>query len=185
MNKKSIFRKTSTWVFVYAIAALVSMLFQAFIAACIKFDIHFHGTALSSLVNGNFQMPMSNIGWMWCSLCAVYCGVDRAAYTIRSSQLESGKIDVGDPNMLRRVIVVAGLLAFVACLCNGFVEADFDLNSWSSAFGSSVVLYVGGMKATKMVQYVDGKIDSDGDGIADEEQEVDESGNLVSGKKKE
>lgn len=185
MNKKvSIFWKTSTWVFIYSIACLFVMLFQAFIALCLKFNISIKNIIFADFLNGNLVLPISNMGWLWCSICAVYCGADRASYAIKSSKMTSGKIDVGDPESLRKIIIIAGVLFFIAIVCNGFADADFDLNAWSSAFGSSVLLYIAGMKTIKSVKYVDGKMDSDGDGIADEDQARDENGNLIKGQQK-
>ena len=184
-NKKdSIFWKTSTWVFVYSIACFITMVLQALIALCIKYNFTFKNIVFSDLINGSLMLPISNMGWLWCSICAVYAGVDRASYAIKTSQLESGKLDIGDPKSLRKIIIIAGVLFFIAVICNGFADADFDLNSWSSAFGSSILLYVGGMKAIKSVKYVNGKLDSDNDGIADEDQAVDENGNLIKGQEK-
>lgn len=184
MKKKSIFWKTSTWVVIYAIAAFLAMAIQSIICLALKYNFHYHGVVFADFLNGNLVMPISNIGWLWCSICAAYCGVDRACFAIKTANLESGKMDVGDPSKIRMVIILAGLLAVFACLANGFVDAEFDLNAWSSAFGSSVLLYVTGMKACHATQFVNGKLDSDGDGIADEEQAKDQEGNLIFGQQK-
>lgn len=184
MKKKSIFWRTSTWVYIYAMTAFISMSFQAAIYIAVKYNLQYNGIMFGEILNSNLTMPISNIGWLWCSICAVFCGADRASFAIKTAHLESGKMDIGDPSQLRKIIVVAGFLALFACFCNGFVDAEFDLNAWSSAFGSSVLLYVGGMKACKSVQYVNGKLDSDGDGIADEDQAVDHEGHLIFGQQK-
>lgn len=184
MKKESIFWKTSTWVTVYALSCLVIMILQALICLCLKFQIKVDKILFADFINGNLVLPISNMGWVWCSICAVYCGADRASYCIKTSKMTSGKLDVGDPASLRRIIILAGLLFIIAIICNGAVDAEFDLNAWSSAFGSSILLYVGGMKAIKSVKYVDGKLDSDGDGIADEDQARDENGNLIKGQEK-
>lgn len=184
MKKKSIFWRTSTWVIIYAIAAFLAMTIQSVICLALKYNFQYHGVVFADFLNGNLTMPISNIGWIWCSICAAYCGADRAVFAIKTANLESGKIDVGDPSKLRLVIVLAGLLAIFACVANGLVDADFDLNAWSSAFGSSVLLYVAGMKACHATQYINGKLDSDGDGIADEDQAKDQEGNLIFGQQK-
>ena len=49
---------------------------------------------------------------------------------------------------------------------------------------TSVLLYVAGMKACHATQYINGKLDSDGDGIADEDQAKDQEGNLIFGQQK-
>lgn len=184
MKKDNIFWRTSTWVVIYSFCCLIIMVLQALICLCLKFNIKVDKIIFADFINGNLTLPISNMGWIWCSICAVYCGADRASYAIKTSKMTSGKLDVGDPESLRRIIVLAGMLFAVAIICNGAVDAEFDLNAWSSAFGSSILLYVGGMKAIKSVKYVNGKLDSDEDGIADEDQARDGDGNLIKGQHK-
>lgn len=184
MKRKSIFWKTSTWVVIYAIVAFLAMAFQSAICLVMKYNFQYKGVVFSDFLNGSLALPISNIGWLWCSICAAYCGVDRACFTIKTANLEAGKMDIGNPAKIRMVIILAGLLAMFACMANGFVDAEFDLNAWSSAFGSSVLLYVAGMKACHATQFVNGKLDSDGDGIADEDQARDQEGNLIFGQQK-
>ena len=93
MKKKSIFWKTSTWVIIYAIAAFLAMTIQSVICLALKYNFQYHGVVFADFLNGNLTMPISNIGWIWCSICAAYCGADRAVFAIKTANLESGKID--------------------------------------------------------------------------------------------
>lgn len=173
-EKESIFWRTSTWVSVYALSCFIAMVLQALICLCIKFNFTVNSIILADFINGSLTLPISNMGWIWCSICAVYCGADRASYCIKTSKMVSGKIDVGEPKNLRRIIIHACILFIIAIICNGFVDAEFDLNAWSSAFGSSILLYVGGMKAIKSVKYSDGKLSLNDDIEEKLEEETEE-----------
>ena len=169
---KKFWYKTSFMVFAYAASLGLAVLIQAAIALLIKYNVVVHAVVFANFLNGNIEMPISNMAWTWCAICAAYIGVDRASYTIKSANLMSGSTDIGDPKTLREIILASGSLFVIAVTCNGLVDADFDLNAFASAFGSSVLLYVAGQKAIKSVKYVNGKIDANGNGIPDEEENL-------------
>ena len=162
--------RTSVLVKTYAFFLMIIVALQALICMCAKYNFTFNNIAFADFINGNLQLPISNMAWIWCAVCAAYCGVDRTSYALKTAQLESGQTDFGDPHSLRVIILLSAILFIEAIVCNGAVDAEFDLNAFSSAFGSSVLLYVVGQKAIKTVKYVNGKIDANGNGIADEDE---------------
>jgi hypothetical protein len=109
------------------------------------------------------------------ALSAAYIGVDRTAYAIKTANTKRGQSDMGDPATIRHIIFISGLLALEALVCNGLVEADFQLDAFFTAFGTACTFYVAGQKAIKSVKYIDGKLDTNGDGIPDEDQVLDDT----------
>lgn len=169
-------------VITYAVITALAMLLQLALSLCLKFDWKTTNIVFADFINGNLVLPMEQVSWFWTAISAAYIGVDRVSYFVKTASEPAGQTDVGDPATLRRIILISGLLLLEAVVCNGFADADFQLSAFFTAFGTSVLLYVGGQKAIKTVKYVDGKLDANGDGIPDEEQVFDKYGNVISPK---
>lgn len=145
---------TSSMVIIYALVFFLIMSFQFIISVVVKYNIPFHGKAIANFINGNINLPMNTLAIIWVALCAAYCGVDRASYLVKSSTECIGSCDVGDPAMLRFIILIAGFLFLAGIIFSGFSEMDYQLNLLASAWGSSIVLYVAGQKGIKMAKYI-------------------------------
>lgn len=171
-NKTPFWYKTSFMVIAYAVVTAIVMLIQFALCLCLKFNWQTNNIVFADFINGNLVLPMQTIAWFWMAISAAYIGVDRAAYAIKTANERSGQSDMGNPSTIRRIILISGLLTLEALVCNGFADADFELDAFFTAFGSSITLYVTGQKAIKSVKYIDGKIDANGDGIPDEEQDL-------------
>ena len=171
-NKTPFWYKTSFMVIAYAVVTAIVMLIQFALCLCLKFNWQTNNIVFADFINGNLVLPMQTIAWFWMAISAAYIGVDRAAYAIKTANERSGQSDMGDPSTIRRIILISGLLTLEALVCNGFADADFELDAFFTAFGSAITLYVTGQKAIKSVKYIDGKIDANGDGIPDEEQDL-------------
>lgn len=174
LNKTPIWYKTSFIVVFYAIVTSILMVLQLALHLCLKFNWSTTNPIFRDFINGNLELPMQTISWFWMAISAAYIGVDRTAYAIKTANTKRGQSDMGDPATIRHIIFISGLLALEALICNGLVEADFQLDAFFTAFGTACTFYVAGQKAIKSVKYIDGKLDANGDGIPDEEQELEE-----------
>ena len=174
LNKTPIWYKTSFIVVFYAVVTAILMVLQLALHLCLKFNWSTTNPIFRDFINGNLELPMQTISWFWMAISAAYIGVDRTAYAIKTANTKRGQSDMGDPATIRHIIFISGLLALEALICNGLVEADFQLDAFFTAFGTACTFYVAGQKAIKSVKYIDGKLDANGDGIPDEEQELDE-----------
>lgn len=174
LNKTPIWYKTSFIVVFYAIVTSILMVLQLALHLCLKFNWSTTNPIFRDFINGNLELPMQTISWFWMAISAAYIGVDRTAYAIKTANTKRGQSDMGDPATIRHIIFISGLLALEALICNGLVEADFQLDAFFTAFGTACTFYVAGQKAIKSVKYIDGKLDANGDGIPDEEQELGE-----------
>lgn len=170
LNKTPIWYKTSFIVVFYAVVTSILMVIQLALHLCPKFNWSTTNPIFRDFINGNLELPMQTISWFWMAISAAYIGVDRAAYAIKTANTKIGQADMGDPATIRHIIFISGLLALEALICNGLVEADFQLDAFFTAFGTSCTFYVAGQKAIKSVKYIDGKLDANGDGIPDEVQ---------------
>lgn len=170
-DKKPFYYKTSFWVFFYAGVLALAMSLQVFFAACAKFELLKDHIFIVPYLNGSFTMPLSVMAWIWVAICSAYIGIDRASYTVKTMCELAGQMDVGNPDTLRLIIAVSGVLFAWATAANMVVDADFALDAYATGFGTSIAMYIAGMKAIKSVKYVNGSIDQNNDGIPDEEEE--------------
>lgn len=175
LNKTPIWYKTSFIVVFYAVVTSILMALQLALHLCLKFNWSTTNPIFRDFINGNLELPMQTISWFWMALSAAYIGVDRTAYAIKTANTKRGQSDMGDPATIRHIIFISGLLALEALICNGLVEADFQLDAFFTAFGTACTFYVAGQKAIKSVKYIDGKLDANGDGIPDEDQAFDDT----------
>lgn len=151
-DKKPLYYKTSFFPTLYAGIMFLAMTVQ-FILKKFNFDF----------INANLEIPMEMLSYCWVAISAAYVGVDRASYAIKTSQLEAGAMDCGDPATNRRVILLSGLLLATGFIFNIFVDADFQLPSLTTSFGSSITLYCAGQKAVKCTKYISPKSEGSGE----------------------
>lgn len=175
LNKTPIWYKTSFIVVFYAVVTSILMVLQLALHLCLKFNWSTTNPIFRDFINGNLELPMQTISWFWMAISAAYIGVDRTAYAIKTANTKRGQSDMGDPATIRHIIFISGLLALEALICNGLVEADFQLDAFFTAFGTACTFYVAGQKAIKSVKYIDGKLDANGDGVPDEYQVIDDT----------
>lgn len=166
-TKTPFYYRTAFMVGLYAFILAVCLLLQSVLQLLVKYDIACFGFNLKSILNANFALPIETLSWFWTAICAAYIGVDRAKYAVKSAEMEVGKVDIGEPKKLRKTIVISGLLFLLAVLCNVITDADFDLNGFSSAFASSILLYVAGQKTISMTATLG---DKNSNGIPDDQE---------------
>lgn len=179
MKKKPFWYRTSFFVFMYALVLTLVMLFQATINTLIKLEIEINSFILYEFINNNLVMPIDAMAWIWLGIASAYIGVDRTMMFFKNIQTTNDTFNLGSPKTLRKVILVAGLLLLIAIICNTISDANFNLDAFASTFGSTILFYVTGQKAVSTSKALNNKIDTNGDGIADDEQERDENGNII------
>ena len=146
---------TSSMVILYAIVFFLIMGIQFSIDMFAKYEITFHGKLLMNFINGEIMLPINAMATIWVAICAAYCGVDRASYLIKSTTESRGQCDMGNPAMLRFIILLAGLLFAAGIVFGFFSDCNYELSTLASAWGSSIVLYVAGQKGIKIAKYVE------------------------------
>lgn len=152
LSKKKARWRTSFMVFAYAGILFLCLLLQTFVYLGVQY-----GWAWAHYFNSAFTLPIDNMTFIWTIICSAYIGVDRAAYCVRSAEMIAGESDIGNPGVLRTVIVLSVLFFFIAVACNIFVNANYDLVTLSTCVGTSMSLYITGQKALTLCKNVDGK----------------------------
>ena len=162
--KTPFFYKTSFYVSIYALTCAITMLLQiiAIFITTKDFGIlnnFFLLKFLKIIVNPKTALPIETLNSLWVAISAVYIGTDRAAFAWKTANLAQGKMDVGDPSKARRIIFYSGLLMLEGFLFNA-VDGDFDfgLEQLASAFGTSTLLYIAGMKSIRLTSNTDGEV---------------------------
>jgi hypothetical protein len=150
-------------------SSLVLQCFIPFIG--LMFSIYEYTGFWTTIFNNEFVLPMGVISDFWAAMCAIYVGVDRGAMVAITLTGEKGKLEVGNPEHLKQVMIESFLLYTLAVGLNIFFDADLALSPLFIAFGSTVVLFVGGNKFIRGASALAPEKDLDHDGINDDEQD--------------
>ena len=129
--------KTSFMVYLFAVIILLSMVCEFLLGL-------FHDYEISNYINCDFSLPMGIFSYCWVAICAAYIGVDRCMFSIKATKTEN--IDIGEPSKLRTLILVSGIILGLSVIFSIFVNRNFETGSFATAFGTNIILYVGGQK---------------------------------------
>lgn len=137
--------------------------------------------------NVNFSVPLDIWGWGLLIVISAYVGTDRLSSTIKTAHMEVGAADMGDPAKLRQIIYWTAAIVAQNYILSFFFDVNLPLEAVTSTFISSVGLYTAGNKVIQTTQsiniagddtYISDSeviIDTNGDGIDDREQNLDNS----------
>lgn len=143
--KKSAFSKfmnsTSWVVWVTAILVGVVMFLQKFLIP---------SESIEGMMVAGTVLPHNTLAWVFTAIASGYAGTDRIAQFARTSTLEYGQADLGDPRKLRWVILVTLILIAEALVLTVFFGVpNLALDALVTAFGGTGISYVVGNKAIK------------------------------------
>ena len=122
-------------------------------------------------------IPLEIFAWGLLAICAGYSGIDRASLATKSSMMEVGCCDMGDPAKLRSVMYLLCAVFIENVALNFFFGQDFTkmiatenagelvervypglrlpLEGVGSALMSTIVVYVLGNKSIRLTQTMD------------------------------
>lgn len=155
-SKVPIFYSSSFYVFIYALVCSVAMLMQLFAIFITTKNFGIFETNavlqfLRAVINPKTKLPIETLNSLWVAISAIYIGADRAVFAWKTANLGEGKMDVGDPSKARKIILYSGLMMLQGFVFNALDgEFDFGLEQLASAFGTSTMLYIAGMKSIKL-----------------------------------
>ena len=102
-------------------------------------------------------LPHQTLAWVFAAIASGYAGTDRIAQFVKTSSLEYGEADLGDPKKLRWVIFISlALLAEAVVLTVFFGVPGLALDALVTAFGGSGLSFVIGNKAIKAASATSG-----------------------------
>ena len=161
VRKTPFFYKTSFYLSLYAIICAITMFLQmvAMFVTTKDIEANLITDFLKSIINPKTTLPIETLNSLWVAISAVYIGTDRAVFAWKTANLEQGKMDVGDPSKARRIILYSGLLMLEGFLFNAIDgEFNFGLEQLASAFGTSTLLYIAGMKSIRLTSNSKGEV---------------------------
>lgn len=170
--KKHIWYESRFWVCLYAVITILIMCIQFVLGIFENREIIFHSKILNDFVNGNLNLPMDIISWIWTALVSLYCGSDRIVDIAKTTRLSVGQMSMGDLSKLRGMILLSLLLFITSVIFNFLTDKEYCLSAYVSAFGMTIISYVVGNKAVKASAYFGTHEDQNKDGIPDEVEEV-------------
>lgn len=125
---------TSTIVWLSAFLVAVAMVLQGF---------------ASGFENG-IILPHQALAWSFAVIASGYAGTDRIAQFVKTQSLEYGKVELGNPSKLRKLIVITVLLLILGIsLTSFFGIPGLALEALATAFGGTGAAYVVGNKSLR------------------------------------
>ena len=119
------------------------------------------------ILNNKFSLPLEIFDWGFLAICSIYSGLDRGVFIKKTTMMEIGKGDMGDPSKIRKIIFLLFGVFMESMLLNLFFGSDvvteygtfyganIPLDGIASAIVSTVVIYVGGNKGIRFAQNFD------------------------------
>lgn len=161
----------SIWVIFFGIFVICSLIIQCVVPFLSKFASIEKLEILRFLINQQFILPMEVITSFWAAISAAYIGVDRAAMTISTVNGEYNKLDKGNPEHNRHIIILSFFIYITAVLLNLIFDTNLALTPLATSLGASVLLYVSGQKAIYAASKIAPENDKDANGVPDDVEE--------------
>lgn len=171
-SKKHIWYESRFWVCIYAVITILIMSIQFVLGIFENNEIIFHSKIINDFINGNLNLPMEVISWVWTALISLYCGSDRIVDIAKTTKLSVGQMSMGDLKKIRGMILLSLVLFITAIIFNFLTDKEYTLSAYASAFGMTIISYVVGNKAVKASAYFGTHEDQNEDGIPDEAEEA-------------
>lgn len=178
-NKKTKWlHSTHAWVLMYGFFYMILILLY-----CLpRLLCEFMPMSYMNHIHAGFTFPIDIFSWGLVAIMSGYSGIDRAAMATKSSKMQIGKADMGNPQHLQSVIKIMFVILLEATSLHFFFGDDKEINgvlykginvpleSISTAFVSTVSVYVVGNKGIRLAQNLDRTKDTQN--WADERSEV-------------
>jgi hypothetical protein len=169
-KKKKSF-STSAWITAYTVFYMVLT-----IIACIPRLIVMVGNPawVAAHISPNFYdiVPLEVFAWGMLITFTGYCGIDRSVFAVKTSFMEMGTADFGNPKKLRKVIYLVFAVFVETLLLDLFFGMDYNLvvsddlsvlypgikiplTQIGSSLASCFACYVLGNKSIRITQQVD------------------------------
>lgn len=175
-DKKPFTWSTHFWVIAYTIGYMILTLLYCLPRLIVQlagpgFNPYWLATTATS------GIPLEIFAWGLLAICAGYSGIDRASLATKSSLMEVGCCDMGDPSKIRSVMYLLCAVFVESVALNFFFGQDFTklvialdavepiekvypglnlpLEGVSSALMTTIVVYVLGNKSIRLTQTMD------------------------------
>lgn len=175
-NKTPLVWSTHFWVAAYTVGYMILTVLYCLPRMLVQvMGSKFDPTWLSTTATSG--IPLEIFAWGLLAICAGYSGIDRASLATKSSLMEVGTCDMGDPAKLRSVMYMLTAVFVESVALNFFFGQDFSktivladgfetvervypglnlpLEGVSSALMSTIVIYVLGNKSIRLTQTMD------------------------------
>lgn len=169
MKKKNILWSTHNWVILYTVVFMFLILLYCLPNILIRIlPMEFLPILVIYLgPDATSAIPLEIFSWGLVAIVAGYSGIDRAGLAVKTSLMEIGTCDMGNPAQTRVSIyllclVFVEILILNFCLSTNFIVEGVEFSGLqipmtgvSSALVSTVVVYVLGNKSIRLTQNID------------------------------
>lgn len=175
MNKKlkekqnHFFWSTHNWVILYTICYMALTVFYCLPRLILQVVSEPIAANLVKWLgpNATADIPLQIFSWGLVAIVAGYSGIDRASLAVKSSLMEVGACDMGNPEQTRKSIVLLSLVFIENVILNFVFGVDITidnitysgiklpLDGVSSALVATIVAYVLGNKSIRLTQQLD------------------------------
>ena len=165
-EKTPIYYSSRFWVGLYFVIYTLYLTIQFILGTLEYSNVLNLPESILKIINGETKLPLDSLSWGWTAIVSLYCGFDRFVDIKNTMNLTPGKMNLGDLNKLRHIILMSLFLLILSTIFSFITKSDYQLTSNAMAFITTTLIYVSGNKLVKSFKY-SGK-DGNGDGIPDE-----------------
>lgn len=173
-RQKRFVMSTGNWVTLYTIGYMILTVFYCLPRLMVQMVspeklnelITWMGTDCTS------GIPLEIFAWGLLIICAGYAGLDRSTMAVKTSMMDIGTCDMGDPAKLRKVIYLLFAVFLETVVLNflfgkdfiveineidslTFLKLNLPLEGVSSALVSTITVYILGNKSIRLTQNID------------------------------
>lgn len=173
-QRKRFVMSTGNWVTLYTIGYMILTVLYCFPRLLIQTVSPEMALSLVKWLGTDCTtgIPLSIFGWGLVGITAGYAGLDRSTMAVKTSKLEVGTCDMGEPAKLRKVIYLLFAVFVETVVLNFFFGKDFvvelnelesitfsrlnlPLEGVSSALVTTISVYILGNKSIRLTQNLD------------------------------
>ena len=151
--------RVSVIVIAYGVFVAFSLLIQCLIPLLelLHAQGYYANGRVIGIFNPNFQMPLEAIVFIYTLIVPLYLGIDRATAFMFITKEGANKVTIGDPKRLMVVMIQTFIIYLFGLALALIFDRDLQLTQLATAFGLSVLLYVGGKKCNTLAEALHGK----------------------------
>ena len=126
-EKTSIYYSSRFWVGLYFVIYTLYLTIQFILGTLEYSNVLNLPESILKIINGETKLPLDSLSWGWTAIVSLYCGFDRFVDIKNTMNLTPGKMNLGDLNKLRHIILMSLFLLILSTIFSFITKSDYQL----------------------------------------------------------